>query len=55
MRPIQQRQAVRFIPVSVPNRRVQSGSMLLKNSRDLVFESDSIPDDVVAQAAPYDL
>jgi hypothetical protein len=35
--------------------KVRTGSMLLKNSRNLIFDSGSIPNAVVAQAAPYDL
>jgi hypothetical protein len=35
--------------------KVRNGSMLLKNSQSLVFDSDSIPDAVVAQATPYAL
>jgi hypothetical protein len=31
------------------------GSMLLKNSRNLIFDSGGIHDAVVAQAAPYGL
>jgi hypothetical protein len=34
---------------------VRTGSMLLKNTRHLVFNSDSIPAVVVTQAAPYDV
>jgi hypothetical protein len=35
--------------------KVQSASMQLRNSRNLIFDSGSIPDAVAAEAASYDL